>query len=60
MTRKSKLLATVLGLGALISSQAYADDAAKLSDLRANFRRVALEMASTEVQNAKYYSDNNQ
>ncbi|MBR1649026.1 MAG: DUF3078 domain-containing protein [Alphaproteobacteria bacterium] len=26
--------------------------------LRANFRRVALEMASTEVQNAKYYSDN--
>lgn len=35
---------------------AHAEDA--VSNLRANFRRVALEMASTEVQNAKYYNDN--
>lgn len=57
MTTKN-LFTAVLCSGVLFSSAAMADDAQKLSDLRANFRRVALEMASTEVQNAKYYNDN--
>lgn len=40
----------------LLPFNAVADDT--IGELRANFRRVALEMSSTEVQNAKYYTDN--
>ena len=53
-----KLKYAVLLSCTLLPFSAQAGDADTYGNLRANFRRVALEMASTEVQNAKYYTDN--
>lgn len=51
-----KLLA--VGFLCLISSTAYAsDDETNFTGLRANFRRVALEMSSTSVSNAEQYEN---
>ena len=57
MNNKTFLM-TAVACGLLFTSAARADEAENSGELRANFRRVALEMASTEVQNAKYYNDN--
>ncbi len=57
--KKTYILPTALCFSAMLTTNAMAEDAPQnLSDLRANFRRVALEMASTEVQNGEYYADN--
>ena len=57
MTKTKKFLPAILLSSAFIAFPVFAENK-NLSDLRANFRRIALEMASTEVQNAKYYTDN--
>lgn len=57
MTKTKKFLPAILLFSAFIASPVFAENK-NLSDLRANFRRIALEMASTEVKNAKYYTDN--
>ena len=56
MTKK-KLL-TSAALFCLLPAVVHAEEAADKSNLRANFRRVALEMSSTEVKNAEQYADN--
>ncbi len=59
MNKKLSLLALGACIFGTISTAAQAEETEqKYSDLRANFRRIALEIASTEVKNAKYYSDN--
>ena len=57
--KKTYVLPATLCCGIMFGSTAMADESSQnLSNLRANFRRVALEMASTEVQNGEYYADN--
>lgn len=59
MYKLPSFLAFALCGGLVFSSTAKAEETEqKYSDLRANFRRIALELASTEVKNAKYYEDN--
>ena len=56
---KSYTLATAVAvMGMLAGTNVGAEEKAEKSDLRANFRRVALEMSSTEVKNADLYADN--
>jgi len=50
--------ATTLMAASCFAGYARAEEAAEKSNLRANFRRVALEMSSTEVKNAELYTEN--
>ena len=57
--KKTYVLSALLCCGTFLTSTAWADESSQnLSNLRANFRRVALDIASTEVQNGEYYTDN--
>ncbi len=58
MTIKYNLMTAVLFSGVFWDLTRRRLMTAKKSDLRANFRRVALEMSSTEVKNADLYVDN--
>ena len=49
---KYKLMAAAAVLCMAAGADARAEEKSGKSDLRANFRRVALEMSSTEVKNA--------
>ena len=52
--KKTYILPILLCCGALWAPNASADESSQnLSNLRANFRRVALDIASTEVQNGE-------
>ena len=55
MTKYKLMAAAVLCMAA--GADARAEEKSGKSDLRANFRRVALEMSSTEVKNADLYVD---
>lgn len=59
MKNFTKTIAWSLLAGVCLISAVKADDEAKpdKSNLRANFRRVALEMSSVEVKNAEYYTN---
>lgn len=54
---KYKLMAAAAVLCMAAGADARAEEKSGKSDLRANFRRVALEMSSTEVKNADLYVD---
>ena len=54
---KYKLMAAAAVLCMVGGADAQAEEQTDKSDLRANFRRVALEMSSTEVKNADLYVD---
>ncbi len=58
MTIKYNLMTAGLFSGVFLGFNTAAADDGEKSDLRANFRRVALEMSSTEVKNADLYVDN--
>ena len=53
-----KLPVVIAALCFAAASAANAEEQEEKSALRANFRRVALEMSSTEVRNAELYVDN--
>lgn len=53
-----KLPVAIAALCFAAASAANAEEQEEKSALRANFRRVALEMSSTEVRNAELYVDN--
>lgn len=57
MYRKTATIALVLALWSASACSAQAEETKEKSNLRANFRRVALEMSSTEVRNAELYVD---
>lgn len=53
-----KLPVAIAALCIVVTTVANAEEQKEKSALRANFRRVALEMSSTEVRNAELYVDN--
>lgn len=57
MTIRLKLMTAVLTAGVFAVSAAKAEDYYGDVQKRANFRRVALDIASTEVSNSRYYED---
>ena len=58
MMKTNLLFISALLAAACIAHPTQAEEAPEKSDLRANLRRMALEMSSTEVKNAKLYSNN--
>lgn len=53
-----KLPVAIAALCIVVTTVAKAEEQKEKNALRANFRRVALEMSSTEVRNAELYVDN--